>query len=232
MERRLRCALLSCPERLRGETSRSPAFPPSVRIKWFFNNLLDGEPKAPSFAKIAWTIRGVMVMLGSRLWWPGSRALVDKGNASARRRIRENRRVQDAMQLQGREKIVIICLVLLASLTGCAGKSLPPVVVSMAGGKNVVAVEASNFKFEPHDIEVKGKGALILQVKNISGNEHNLTLENPQGHLIESTNLPPHGTVTIKVDLPKTGTYRFYCNKPFHAALGMKGRIVVTGEAG
>jgi plastocyanin len=37
----------------------------------------------------------------------------------------------------------------------------------------------------------------------------------------------PAGSIIINVELPDPGVYRFYCNKSFHASLGMKGQIVV-----
>jgi uncharacterized cupredoxin-like copper-binding protein len=42
--------------------------------------------------------------------------------------------------------------------------------------------------------------------------------------------LPPKETVTIEIALQESGTYEFYCDLPFHATLGMKGKIEVKSS--
>ena len=48
---------------------------------------------------------------------------------------------------------------------------------------------------------------------------------------LASVDLPAHLTKDIPVYLPVTGTYKIYCNKPFHPGLGMRGTVeVVSGK--
>jgi uncharacterized cupredoxin-like copper-binding protein len=85
---------------------------------------------------------------------------------------------------------------------------------------------------EPRNREgkVDGPGTLPLHIKNVSSMEHNFTLKNPEGEIIKSVNLPEGETVTVEIDLPRPGTYPFYCDRPFHASLGMKGVVKVVGR--
>ena len=60
--------------------------------------------------------------------------------------------------------------------------------------------------------------------------EHNFTLTDPEGAVIEDVDIPRDKTIEIKVTFSRAGIYNFYCNKPFHSALGMKGQIEVVGR--
>ena len=90
-------------------------------------------------------------------------------------------------------------------------------------------MEAKSFEFRPNILKVDGPGTLPLHIKNVSSMEHNFTLKNPEGEIIKSVNLPEGETVTLEIDLPRPGTYPFYCDRPFHASLGMKGVVKVVG---
>ena len=90
-----------------------------------------------------------------------------------------------------------------------------------------VHIKASSFEYRPNNIKVPELGPLTLVVENISGIEHNITVTNPEGQVLKSVNLPPKKTTSVSIVLPAYGTYDFYCDKPFHAILGMKGQIQV-----
>ncbi len=127
-----------------------------------------------------------------------------------------------------RERITAgLALVLLVILSSCAGGQPQTVATSVPSGKDVVTVEASSYKFSPNRIERRGEGKLTLEVKNVSSHDHNLTVKNPRGEILKSVDLPPNQTVPVSISLPEAGTYEFYCDKPFHSSLGMKGSIVV-----
>jgi uncharacterized cupredoxin-like copper-binding protein len=66
-----------------------------------------------------------------------------------------------------------------------------------------------------------------VEVENISGMEHNFTIKNPEGQVLKSFILPPKKMISETLDLDNPGKYEFYCDKPFHATLGMKGQIQV-----
>jgi uncharacterized cupredoxin-like copper-binding protein len=118
-----------------------------------------------------------------------------------------------------------------ALFTICACASQQPLVtIPPAKGETVVAVRASDFKFEPNNIKAYKGDVLVFQIENSSGSAHNFTIKDPQGHVIQSISLPSKETVPVRVNLSEPGTYEFYCDKPFHSAFGMKGQIVVIQE--
>jgi plastocyanin len=94
-----------------------------------------------------------------------------------------------------------------------------------------VRMRASDFRFEPSMIQVYRLGNLLIHVHNASSNEHNITIKDPQGAIVAHADLPPEETVTLEVELKAPGTYRFFCDKPFHPTLGMRGEIVAAPPA-
>jgi plastocyanin len=119
-------------------------------------------------------------------------------------------------------------LFLLAGLLATTGCTQHKVSFSVPGGKElkVVQMTASSFRFEPDDILARVGDRLLLQVKNVAGIEHNLTVEDPQGNVLVDLPLPAGQTVSEELELSQPGEYRFHCGKPLHSTLGMEGRIV------
>ena len=126
-------------------------------------------------------------------------------------------------------KRLVEAILLTGALTvvGCAGLGSPVTVKSSEEGKRVVHVKVSSFKFEPNNIRVPEAGPLTLALENIADIEHNITIKTSKGQILKSVDLAPGHTISITVDLPDTGKYEFYCDKLFHASLGMKGQIQV-----
>lgn len=101
--------------------------------------------------------------------------------------------------------------------------------VSVAPGEKTVNVKASDFKFDPNDLRAHKGDVLTLNVENVSsGTLHNLTVKSPQGNTLAEADIPPKSTVKVTVTLTEAGTYPFYCDRPFHSSLGMKGKIEVA----
>ncbi len=94
----------------------------------------------------------------------------------------------------------------------------------------MLQLKASNFKFEPSTINIPKPGPITLQVENMSDHEHNITVKNPEGRIISSVNLPSKKTTPVQLDLSKPGNYSFYCDKPLHETMGMKGEFKVGGN--
>jgi plastocyanin len=117
-----------------------------------------------------------------------------------------------------------IFAVLILAAAGCAGRATP-VKMTAAPGKKTVAMTAGNFKFEPSAIEALRGDTLVFEIANTSSTTHNFTIKDPGGHIIESVDLPGKKSVSVEIPLPEPGTYEFYCDKPFHPAMGMKGRV-------
>ncbi|HEY7746635.1 MAG TPA: cupredoxin domain-containing protein [Desulfuromonadales bacterium] len=114
------------------------------------------------------------------------------------------------------------CLAVLAA--GCASKKaayqVPP-------GETGVTVEASSFEFKPNLIHARTGEALLLKVTNVAGRTHNLTVLDPQGESLANVDLPAGQTTEIRLPPLAAGAYPFFCGKPFHPSLGMKGEIRV-----
>jgi plastocyanin len=96
-------------------------------------------------------------------------------------------------------------------------------------GRSTVTITASSFKFEPAVIEAQRGAALTLEIVNVASAVHNFTIKDPNDQVLRSVDLPPKETVTLEIALQESGTYEFYCDLPFHATLGMKGKIEVKG---
>ncbi len=108
----------------------------------------------------------------------------------------------------------------------CAG--LPPQAEAVAAqGEKTMDMKAGSYKLEPNNIKANQGDTIVLNITNISGKQHNFTIKDPGGKILQSVELLPNKTEHVKISLPERGTYNFYCNKPFHSTLGMKGRIEV-----
>ncbi len=120
---------------------------------------------------------------------------------------------------------LIPVLALLLLVAGCAGVQQTP--VALAPGQTLV-IKVDSYKFDPNYLQAR-QGDLVIDLENISGSEHNITIKTPQGEMLMSKDLPAGSKTSLKISLPKPGIYEFYCDKPFHSTMGMKGRIEVTG---
>jgi plastocyanin len=116
---------------------------------------------------------------------------------------------------------------LLVLLSGCAGNKRAVNVAAASDQKVTVEMKASNFAFDPGRIVARKGDTLVLHVTNVSKEQHDITVKDPSGRVIQSADLPSQQTVTVEVPLSTAGVYSFYCAIDFHAGLGMKGRIEV-----
>ncbi len=118
-------------------------------------------------------------------------------------------------------------LSLTLAVAACAGPQ-KMVAVPSGTGEKVIRMKASSFEFDPNVIQAHQGNRLTLVIRNTAGTTHNFTLKNPPGEVVVSKDLPAKETVRLEVDLARAGEYPFYCNKPLHAAFGMKGRFVAV----
>ncbi len=121
-------------------------------------------------------------------------------------------------------QFMMICLGMLLTLAACAGLQQQVTVVP-ANGEKVIMMEADSFKFTPNNIRANQGDEIVIKLVSTSDAGHNFTIEDPQGHVIKSADLPSRQTVEIKINLQQAGEYTFYCDKPLHSSFGMKGRI-------
>ncbi len=123
-------------------------------------------------------------------------------------------------------RVLLLGALLALILSGCA--TVPPYRTSVSPG-SILTMKASDFRFDPNTIEVRGTGTITLTITNTGGTSHNITIDDPGGKVIDSAAIPPRATITTHVAFSAPGSYYFFCNHPFHAELGMKGHFIVAG---
>jgi plastocyanin len=116
---------------------------------------------------------------------------------------------------------------LLVLLAGCAGHKQTIDVAAAPGQKVTVDMKAGNYKFDPAVINARVGETLVLNVTNVSGEKHNITVKNPAGKVVGDMDIGAHQTVSMEIPLPAAGVYPFHCDVDAHTTLGMKGRIEV-----
>lgn len=122
-------------------------------------------------------------------------------------------------------KLKVCLLALLVIVAACARIQKTPALVQPGGS---LAMKIDSYSFDPNYIRARQGDILIINLQNISGSEHNLTIKNPQGKTILSQNVAAGNTASVKFDLPVQGVYNFYCDKTGHSIMGMKGQIEVS----
>jgi len=120
---------------------------------------------------------------------------------------------------------IAVLLVLGLLVLACAA---PQKSVTLGVGEKELTMKADSLYFEPNLIKAHRGDTLTIKLENVARIDHNLTIQTPQGKTLVSVDIPGKGTATAKVNLAEAGTYNFYCDKPLHASMGMKGRIEVS----
>jgi plastocyanin len=119
---------------------------------------------------------------------------------------------------------VLAAAVLLLALFACAPR--PGVYqVGPGAGEQIIHIIATNFAFDPEQIAARQGQVLILRVTNQATTTHNLTVRDHQENILAAIDLPAGSSSETRIYLKEAGVYSFYCAKPFHSGLGMKGRI-------
>ena len=104
----------------------------------------------------------------------------------------------------------------------------PQVALGEEKSEKVVEMKADSYKFEPNNVKISEGETVLFRIENISNSTHNFTIKDPQKEILKSETLPAKKTTDIKVSFAAPGVYDFYCSKPFHPSLGMKGQVEVT----
>lgn len=112
------------------------------------------------------------------------------------------------------------------SFTACGTLQKP--ILLTAGQENEVLVEVSDYTFTPNHFQTYQGTSIIFTIQNISESYHNFTIKDPDGTVLQSTDVAPQQSAKVKVDFPHIGVYPFYCNRPFHKTMGMEGRVEVV----
>jgi len=92
-----------------------------------------------------------------------------------------------------------------------------------------VTVHETEYKLNPNTISLAKPGTYAFNAVNDGTTAHALEVE---GNGVEQkiSEIDPGKSSTLKVTLPKKGTYEIYCPVDGHKALGMKGTVTVGGS--
>ena len=93
-------------------------------------------------------------------------------------------------------------------------------------GKSTVEIKAGNYYFQPSILKGTPGQQLTLHIVNISGTEHNVSID--AQHV--DKDVEGNESADAKVTMPASGTLAFWCS--YHKSLGMVGGLNVSGSAG
>ena len=122
--------------------------------------------------------------------------------------------------------LVAACLGMVFLLVACA--RLQPQITVDSGLTSTISIQARSFNFEPNNLRAYQGDTLVFKITNTSKTVHNFTIKDPHGEIIQSIALPSEKTITLRMALRIPGIYEFYCDKPFHPTMGMKGQVQVV----
>jgi uncharacterized cupredoxin-like copper-binding protein len=108
-----------------------------------------------------------------------------------------------------------------------ASTSSPPV----AGGAVIktVSVHETEYKLNPAAISLAKTGTYVFKGVDDGTITHGLAVKG-NGINAKLSSIAPGSNGTLKVTLPKSGTYEIYCPVDGHEGFGMKGTITVGGS--
>jgi uncharacterized cupredoxin-like copper-binding protein len=133
---------------------------------------------------------------------------------------------------------VVVVAALAGGCGGSSNKSAPTSAStttgsapSSSGGSVIktVAVRETEYKLTPNTISLSKPGTYVFKGVNDGTTTHALEVEG-NGVEQESSDISAGSSGTLKVTLPKKGTYEIYCPIDGHKGLGMKGTITVGGS--
>ena len=124
-------------------------------------------------------------------------------------------------------------VVVVAALTGgCGGskKTSSTTTPASSGGTVVktVTVHETEYKLTPNSISLPKAGTYVFKGVNDGTTAHALAVEG-NGVDVDGAEISPGSSGTLKVTLPKKGSYQIYCPVDGHKGLGMKGNVTVGG---
>jgi uncharacterized cupredoxin-like copper-binding protein len=91
-----------------------------------------------------------------------------------------------------------------------------------------VKISETDFKLDPANPKVDKAGTVEFRVSNDGKTVHALEVEGPKGE-VETENLSPGKSATLKADLSEPGSYTMYCPVGNHRQQGMEGKVTVAG---
>jgi plastocyanin len=127
-------------------------------------------------------------------------------------------------------------VVVVAALTGgCGGyggskKSSSTAAPASSGGMvlKTVTVHEKEYKLMPDTISLAKPGTYVFKGVNDGTTTHSLAVQG-NGVNARGSDVTAGQSGSLKVTLPKNGTYQIFCPIDGHKALGMQGTITVGG---
>ncbi len=86
---------------------------------------------------------------------------------------------------------------------------------------------ASKHEVKPSVVQARQGDTLIIEVENVSFQEQNLLIKDPQGRTIDCHKVGARERIKVRVNLEEAGAYEFLRDKPFYPCAVMKDRIEV-----
>ncbi len=131
-----------------------------------------------------------------------------------------------------------VVVVVAAVSGGCGGNGgskakTASTAAASSGGMVIktVTVHETEFKLTPSAISLAKPGTYVFKGVNDGTVTHALAVEG-NGVDENSADISAGSSGTLKVTLPKAGTYEIYCPVDGHKNQGMKGKITVGGSSG
>ena len=130
-----------------------------------------------------------------------------------------------------------VVVVVAAVSGGCGGgggssKSKPASTAASSGGPVIrtVTVHETEYKLTPSTILLAKPGTYVFKGVNDGTVTHSLAVEG-NGVDKDASGIAPGSSGTLKITLPKAGTYEIYCPIDGHKGQGMKGEITVRASS-
>jgi plastocyanin len=123
--------------------------------------------------------------------------------------------------------VVLVCGLVLA-VSACGGLQKP--VVLEAKNDYTVNMKLMDYTFEPNNLQVYQGATLVLKLENMSLKNHNFTIEDPEGNLMQGMDVIAKKTLETKIHFARPGIYKFYSNKFMDKMRGMKGQIIIIAR--
>ena len=103
---------------------------------------------------------------------------------------------------------------------------------SGAASGSKVAVTETEFRIAPANPKLAKPGKVTLTIANKGRIPHALEIEGNGLKEQKTDTIAPGKSATLTVDLPKDGTYEWYCPIDGHRQKGMEGKLIVGSGGG
>ncbi len=114
-----------------------------------------------------------------------------------------------------------------AGTTGTTSTSATP--APRGAASSTVKIKESEYEIDPANPRIPKPGVVSFKVQNAGKVTHALEIEGPAGE-VETEGIAPGKSASLKADLSRPGTYKWYCPIADHEERGMSGKVTVAGR--